>query len=92
MIFNKVFIPCKRIKNNRPISPEAEEKDSESDTEQPPNKVKKTDEQGTVSYFLEWCKIPPSRVLFFIISMLVLMFLKREKSSEHVIIPQFFNP
>jgi len=34
-----------RIKNNRPISPEAEEKDSESDTEQPPNKVKKTDEQ-----------------------------------------------
>lgn len=34
-----------RIKNNRPISPEAEEKDSESDTEQPPIKVKKTDEQ-----------------------------------------------
>jgi len=34
-----------RIKNNRPISPEAEENESESDTDQPPNKVKKTDEQ-----------------------------------------------
>ena len=44
-----VFILLKRIKNNRPISPEAEENESESDTDQPPNKVKKTDEQGTVS-------------------------------------------
>jgi len=34
-----------RIKNNRPISPEAEDKDSESDTDPPPNKVKKTNEQ-----------------------------------------------
>jgi len=36
-----------RIKNNRPISPELEnEKDSDSDTEQPPpNKIKKTNEQ-----------------------------------------------
>ena len=47
-----VFILLKRIKNNRPISPEAEENESESDTDQPPNKVKKTDEQGTVLFFI----------------------------------------
>ena len=57
MFFCIVFIPYKRIKNNRPISPEAEEKDSESDTEQPPIKVKKTDEQGTVSYSLDCGRI-----------------------------------
>ena len=43
----------KRIKNNRPISPEAEENDSESDTEQPPSKVKKSDEQGIASRLMD---------------------------------------
>ena len=92
-----VFIPKKRIKNNRPISPEAEENDSESDTEQPPSKVKKSDEQGIVSkpvtlliivYYLRDFEaiLVDGKIIIFLRTIYGSQ-LKREKSSEHVIIP-----